>query len=835
VQLSSGSKKFWVIVYYELSPAAAVRKCPTVRQSIVIGLIGVPAIVVTAALAGWFWLQTSLPRTSGSVHLDGIKAQVSIVRDENGIPHILAESDNDGYFALGYVHAQDRFWQMETMRRFGAGRLSEIMGEATLGTDKWMRTLGLYHLAEDQAEALDPPIRQALQSYADGVNSWLNTKFGLPGLEFAGFRYTPDPWKAADSLVWGKIMATRLAGNFRTEILRSLIAKRIPPERVGELWPTDPEDAPVTVSDLPAALSENVLRGLASLSPWPVGHPTGASNFWAIGPEKTDTEGAFMANDPHLGFSAPIMWYLAKIKTPHLKVMGATVPGVPFHVLGTNTDIAWGVTSTQADSEDLFIEKLSSRDSSRYQKVEGDTEFDVRHEVITIKGQEDFELTVRATHHGPVISDLRADARRLGDDGHVVALSATYLQENDLTSGAFYHLNRAKNWPEFEKGLRDVDGPVLNFVYADSAGNIGFRTAGKIPLRGQGSGVVPSPGWLGRTDWQGYVPFNEMPSQFNPPAALVVNANNRVIAKDASHFITHNWAARYRAERILQRLNGDGEISLETMQSVQNDTLSLMAKDLLPKLLELASSNSDEDGPVIALLRKWNGVMARDRIAPLIFSTWVLELNKLIYGDELAELTPSYLTLRPQFLNAVLFSRPHWCDDVNTSETETCADLVTKALAITISQLTEKYGENRENWLWGNAHRATFSHQVLSRIPLLNRLADISIASDGGNYTVNRGATRVNNTKAPFAHIHGPGFRAVYDLADINRSKFMIATGQSGNPLSAHYADLLTRWRDGKYVRFASDDEGLQAARSEKMILMPKSLSSAKSAGEVAD
>jgi len=799
------------------------------NRFLIIGLIGFPALVVLAGLSGVFWLRTSLPDTTGTVQLTGIQSSVVIARDRDGVPHIRAETDADAYFALGYVHAQDRFWQMETMRRFGAGRLSEVMGEATLGTDKWMRALGLYRLAQDQIGTLDEPVRRALEAYARGVNGWLEHRSGLPSLEFAGFRYTPEPWRVADSLVWGKIMATRLAGNFRTEIFRSLIAKRVTPERIGELWPAYPADAPITIT---GSLSEHVLDGLSSLSPWPAGRPKGASNFWVLGPGKTDTGGAILANDPHLGFSAPIMWYLARLKTPTLNVAGATVPGVPFHILGTNGVIAWGVTSTEADMEDLFVEKLSADDPTRYVTADGDAAFESHRETIKVKGMADQNLIIRHSRHGPVLSDLRSDLRTLGEDGHVVALSATYLLPSDRTFGAFFYLNRAKDWQTFQHGLRRVQGPVLNFVYADVNGNIGYRTAGKVPVRAKGSGMVPSLGWRGDMDWQGFIPFDDMPSLFNPLPSLILNANNRVVGNDYPYFISHDWAARYRADRISQGLSTSGRISLKQVEALQNDVVSLMARDLLPRLLNMTVPEHEAEKTALTLLEKWDGSMARDRTEPLIFSTWVLELNKRIYADELGNLTSGYLKMRPRFLKSVLSRRTRWCDDITTEKTEDCALVVSQALRRTISRLTEQFGADPENWAWGKVHRATFTHRILTRIPLLNRLGDISIDSDGGNFTVNRGATRVNNQNAPFAHIHGPGYRAIYDMDDVANSRFMIATGQSGNPLSEHYSDLLTRWRDGKYVRLMDKARPPETRGAETLTLRPRSPVLAKSASD---
>ena len=794
---------------------------PRMRRSVLIALIGIPVLIASIGFGGGAWLWMSLTRQPEGAEVAGLSAPLIIRRDKAGIPYIRTDTSEDAYFALGYVHAQDRFWQMEAMRRYGAGRLSEVMGEATIGSDKWMRTLGLYRLAEMQVDDLGDHVRKALLAYARGVNAWLGQKSDPLTLELALLRYTPEPWKIADSLVWGKIMATQLAGNFRTEILRSLIAKRIPASRVGELWPAYPADAPVSINGVEKDNIQSLLGGLAALPPWPEGLPAGASNFWAVDRKNSSGGGALLANDPHLGFGAPVMWYLARIETPTMQVSGATVPGVPFHILGHNKSIAWGITSTQADMEDLFIESLSPDDPASYLTPDGKQVFDVRKEVIRVKGAPDQVLEVRESRHGPIISDIRDDLKSLTGNKYVVALSATYLETDDQTSSAFFYLNRASNWSAFTEALQQVQGPVLNFAYGDVDGNIGFMTPGLVPVRGAGSGVVPSPGWTGETDWQGFIPYEDLPRLFNPSEGKIVNANNRIVGPDYPNFISHDWAARYRAERIEEVLDAArGKIDLALMMALQNDNVSLMARDLLERLLPLVKPERDDDKAAIALLRKWDGAMARERAEPLIFSTWVLELNKAIYGDELGNLTPGYLKLRPRFLISVLTRRNHWCDDSNTPDPEDCASRVNIALSRAMDSLKAQFGGDPGSLKWGDVHKATFNHPVLTNVPLLNRLADLSIASDGGDYTVNRGATRPNNEAAPFAHIHGPGFRAIYDLSDLSKSRFMIATGQSGNPLSAHYSDLLGKWRDGQYLGFASRERGALGKATQSMFTL---------------
>ncbi|MBT6095834.1 MAG: penicillin acylase family protein [Rhodospirillaceae bacterium] len=776
----------------------------------VVMIVVLLAVLVMAG--GGAWLATSLPLLwpvgDNRIETPDVQKPVKVRRDENGVPHIHAETDTDAYFALGYVHAQDRFWQMEMMRRFGAGRLAEVLGAAALPSDKWMRTLGLYRLAERQAKDLPAPVHAALEAYAKGVNRWLASDMGIRTLELALLRYQPDTWKPADSLLWGKIMALRLGGNWRGEALRAQIAKRIGPEKVAELWPAYPADAPVTI----AAADTTLFAGLESLPAWPfgapmgllVGSPMGASNVWALAPANSDTGGALLANDPHLGFSAPILWYLAHIDSPGLKLTGATVPGVPFHILGHNKQVAWGITSTQSDIADLFVEKTVEGDGGAYLTPDGSEPFITRDEVIAVKGAAPVPLPIRETRHGPVISDLRPGIKAVIDDDHTVALAATYLQPDDISAAAFYELNRAENWIDFNRALAKFQGPQQNFAYADTAGNIGLVTAGTLPQRSRGEGYVPTAGWTGDTDWTGIVPFAELPKLYKPTNDIIINANNRIVAPDFRHFLGYDWAAPYRAQRIQELLDDNDSRTATGQQRIQRDVRSRMAADLLPLML-VVKTESAINKKAVALLGKWNGVMARSKPEPLIFMAWLLELNRALYADDLGELTSSFLGSRALLVKSILTHRQHWCDDVRTEDAEeTCAEILVKSLNNAMKRLSKEFGKDMADWRWGAAHRARFSNPVLGRIPVVDRFVNLEIESDGGNATINRGAMRLNDPVAPFTHIHGAGFRAVYDLKDLKKSRFGLATGQSGNPLSRHYRDQLDNWRRGRMFRISA-------------------------------
>jgi penicillin amidase len=809
-------------------------------------------ILLLGAGGGYLWLRTSLPQLDGVLTVSGLDAPVAVLRDPDAIPHIRAESANDAYFALGFVHAQDRLWQMETTRRAGAGRLSEIFGERTIGLDRFMRTLGLYRLAERTFELLSPGARAAIEAYAKGVNAYLKTHRGALAPEYYLLRFEPEPWRPADSLVWGKLMAMRLARNWRDELLRARLLPRLGREKLDALWPPYPDDGPTTLASLGASLGETAptqkttaepggvvpddlalegaaLDRLAEFLP-PPEMPYGASNSWVVSGRHSASAKPLLANDPHLGFRAPNIWYLARIDAPGLNVAGATVPGMPFHIFGHNGRIAWGITNAGTDTEDLFAERVAENDPGRYLTPGGSKPFAHRDEVIGVRGDAEVRLRVRETRHGPILTDVIGGEQKAGGGHNLLALAASALGPDDRSPEAFFWLNRARNWQQFVAALSHFSAPNQNFAYADIAGNIGFYSAGRVPIRKLGDGFSPVPGWSGEYDWSGFIPFAEMPHAFNPPSGRLINANNKIAGGGYPYFLGRDWAPPYRARRIGELLARTKRHTRGTMARIQGDVVSLAAREMLPLMLGAAKGKGrPPEGPAhtaLRLLGMWDGTMDRGRPEPLIFSAWFRELNRSIYGDELGADLSAYWRPRPRFINTVIEADRTWCDDIATAPTETCEQRIIEALARAIDDLSTAYGPDPIEWRWGDAHVARFRHGVLSRVPGLGALGNIVIATDGDNFTVNRATSRVADAAAPFAQIHGPGLRAIYDLADLENSLFIQATGQSGNPLSRHYRDLIGRWRDIEYVRLprlpAGPGAGAAAKAVHRLTLMPR-------------
>lgn len=775
-------------------------------------------LLVVLAGAGVWWLRTGVPSESGTVALDGLSGPVRIYRDGHGIPTIFARSDGDAYFALGWLHAQDRLWQMELQRRVGAGRLSELIGAGGLKLDKLMRTLGFYRLAEADVAAQPPEMRAALDRYAAGVNAWIDGHAGALPPEFALLWTRPEPWRPADTLVWSKLMALQLSANYRDEILRAQVIARLGPDRARTLFPDLGALTPSTLAALDRAAP--MLTALAQALPPPLG-PRTASNEWVVGPSRTDTGAPILANDPHLGLSAPILWYLARIETPTLSVAGATVPGVPLTILGQNRRIAWGFTTTGADVQDLFLETVDPADPNRYRTPGGTAAFETRTETIGVSGGDPVTLTIRSTRHGPVLSDLDPGIAKLAGDGKVAALAFTALAPGDTSADALYRLNRAGDWPEFLAAMRSFRAPIQNMAYADGDGNIGFIVPGAIPIRRSGDGKLPADGASGAQDWTGLIPFEELPQALNPPGAAIANANNAVVGPGYPHYIGDGYDEPYRARRIVEMLDAEGPNTMARSQAMQADTLTTEARELLPLMTAIDPAN-DRMAKALALLRGWDLRMDRNRPEPLLYMEWLWRFAHAVFDPPLGPLAEDYFGLHPTILATILSRDPSWCGDAGAAPPADCSALLRRTLGEALDALAQRHGADMAAWRWGSEHIAPLEAQVLSRVPVVGGLISLATPTDGGPYTLNRGATTIIDPDAPFAHTHGAGYRAVYDLADRTRSRFMIATGQSGNPLSPHWGDLVADWRDGRYLTLHGGEADLAAAGESLTTLQPR-------------
>ena len=775
--------------------------------------------VAVLALALWY-RQASQPLHEGTLSLPGLAAPVEVRRDAYAIPTIVATNELDASFALGFVHAQDRLWQMEFNRRLASGRLAEILGSTALPTDRFLRTLGVHHVAQRIYESLDAEHRALIDAYVDGVNACLATRAGPLPPEFLLTRApAPAPWTAADSVAWSLMMAWDLASHaMRMELRRLRLAQRFTRAEIDDIYPPLKGEPPPATADYvefyrllgafttARANAQRVDRAEIPALTFGTGEGLGSNN-WVLSGARTVSGKPLLANDPHLGLTAPSVWYFAAIKAPGLDVVGATLPGLPGVVLGRNDRVAWGMTNTGVDQQDLYLERINPEAADEYLTPTGWQRFEERVERIGVRGEADDELRVRATRHGPVISGLAAIDKQYAHPHFVLSLRWSALDPQDRTLVALRSLNRARNLVEAEQALSDFQIVTQSAVLADVDGHIGFVVTGRIPVRGADNelrGIVPSPGWEPRFDWSGYLPYSEVPRSIDPSSGVLVTANNRIAPRDFAHHLTFEWFSGYRAQRIHQLIDAREKHDVASNRAIHADLLSLPARELMA-ILASAQPLTAAGREALQRLRAWDGTMAEDRPEPLLFHAWRRELAMRVFEDDFGELAPEFIAGADSTRALLhLFSEGKrardWCDDRRTEQRfETCTALLSEALDAAVVRLTEASGRDVAGLRWGDAHRAVAEHRPFSSVAPLARLFELGVAYPGDTFTVNVGALS-NRGEAPYSTRHAASLRAIYDLGAPAASLWMHSTGQSGNPLSEHYASLLPLWREVDYL-----------------------------------
>ena len=782
-------------------------------------------LLVAAALAAWVYAQRVLPATSGALALPGARAALQILRDAHGIPTVRAASPRDAMFGLGVAHAQDRLWQMDTHRRISAGRLSEAFGEAALDTDRFLRMLGVRRVAAAQWANASPASREALQAYADGVNAVIATLRARPP-EFLILGLQPEPWTPEDSLAWAIMMAWDLGANWNTELIRLRLALKMPMERIDQLLPPYPGDAVPRTLDYAAfyrglkldgqqALAEPTLLKLLAMAPESGLEGTG-SNSWVLAGSRTTTGKPLLANDPHLKLSTPALWYFARLEAPGLDVAGATMPGLPGVVVGQNKRIAWGFTNTGPDVQDTYLERIKPDDPGQYQTPTGWARFDTRQEVIRVKGKPDVLLTVRSTRHGPVLSD--AALAGLADEptgtlgtkakpAYAIALRWTGLDTDHDILASTLAMNTADSVDAFIAATRSWLVPMQNMVVADDAGQIAMVSPGRVPRRlpdNDLQGLAPAPGWEARYDWAGFIPADQVPLIRDPATGHIANANQRMTLPGYPHFITHHWALPFRFQRIEQLIAAQPAHSQADLGRMHADVKSLAVAQLLPRLQQ-AQSSHPLAAAAQARLAIFDGTMAADQAAPLIYWAWHRHLTQQVLTDELgAPLYDRLLGQRGYFdaLEGVLAASPAgdgwWCDDKATPAVETCAQQVDRAFSAALDELQASQGSDVAAWQWGRAHIARSEHRPFSKVKALAKWFEVRTPVGGDSYTVNvaRVSLKADATTGEFyLNEHGPSLRGLYDLGDRANSRVVHSTGQSGIVWSPLYRSLSQPWR----------------------------------------
>src|SRR5690625_3203316 len=807
--------------------------------------VGVLALLAVAAMLGWYLVSRSLPDWSGEIET-AVSAPVQIMRDANAVPHIRAESEEDAFFALGLVHAQDRLWQMELNRRAAQGRLSALLGGRSVEVDRLAKTLDLYGYAHRAVEAQSPDTQAALRAYADGVNAWIGQvnerALGRGAPEFFVFGADISPWTPTESLAILKTMALRLTDSARNEVRRARALLMLPTERVEDILPDYPLPAEVApkrpeVDDKDRRASLPALPRDPFMEAFGMGAEAGlagASNIWAVDGSRSATGKSLMANDPHLWLSAPSLWYLADIQGGDMAAIGGTLPGVPAVLIGRNHQLGWGLTTATIDDQDLFIEEVNPENPDQYRLPDGNwEEFRTRPIRIEIANSAPETGLVRESRHGPVLTHGQLGASTVTPPGHVPALAWTALVDKDTSMTALYELMQAATIEDGIAATEKAIAPAQNVVLAD-ADSIAMVVAGALPRRHPASrsrGRVPSSGTVAENDWQGMRDPSENPRVIRPKSGAVANANNRTTDAAYPDHLGYDWAPPYRIERLRKELTAQSFHSRDSFVALQNDAVSEMARSILPLIardLWWREGMQQTDDPrrrrALELLADWNGEMDRHGPEPLIFSEWVRMLTSRLAADELGPLFADFAGERPLFIERVfrdVDGASIWCDVTKTPERETCTEMASLALDDALANLARDWGSNIEGWRWGEAHLAVQRHVPFGFLGPLGLIFNITNETSGGNETLLRGQSS-GQGETPFRNIHAGGLRIVYDFADLDRSLMMISTGQSGHPFSRYYENLAPLWARGDMIPMSMDDADAMAGSLGLMTLHPR-------------
>lgn len=810
-------------------------------------------LIVLSLLAGgllYYVLSRSLPDYDEDFSVAGVSAPVEIVRNNADVPHIFGATETDVFYALGFAHAQDRLWQMTMLRRTAQGKLSEIFGTRTVKIDELLRRLDLYTLAQSSVAVQDAPTKLALESYAAGVNAWINqVNLGARGRgapEFFLFSNEIAAWSPADSIAILKLMALQLSSQLESEVLRAQLSLILGANRLADILPDDAGQAVIALPDyaslMPAPMSAPKTGSGGSdqayldtpLSPFHSRDFAGASNVWAALPARSAAGGALLANDPHLGFTAPALWYLARLELPTGGVIGGTIPGMPLVLVGRSDRLGWGLTSSYLDDQDVVIERVNPENPEEYLTPTGPKPFETRRTIINVKGEDPITITQRWSESGPILPGTHYDLGAVTPAGHVAALEWTALSGADTSMTAALRLMRSASVTEAIEAGRLFIAPSQNLTLAD-ADSIALQMIGVMPARDPShrtKGRMPAPGWEGANRWTGTLPYEDNPQLLNPTSGLLGNTNNKTVDRPFPNHVSYDWGDTQRIQRWLALMKTREVHTRDSFIEAQLDTVSPTARLLLPLIgadLWFTGEAAPEGTPerlrqrALTLLAEWNGEMNEHLPEPLIAEAWLRALQNRLTQDELGPMAEKFTHPQPDFIERVYRNTDGasvWCDVIQSAAVESCADIARIALDEALLHLTETNGPDLESWRWGDLHQATHDHPVLGDVPVLRYFVNIRQSTSGGDTTLMRGRTKGTGAN-PYLNVHGGGYRGVYDFADPDSSVFILSTGQSGHPLSRHYDDLGELWRRGEYIPMSLDPELARAAAVGITVLTP--------------
>ena len=775
------------------------------------------------------WIHHPLPPYQGELSLSGLKSSVDVFTDEFGVPHVFADNEDDLFFTAGYLSGRERLFQLSIVALAVRGELSSALGDQYLGSDIYLRTWRIHDVAKKMVESMEPKNKRIFESFCNGINYRIDEIKNDAPIEFKILGIDPPYWDPSIVAGYARMMAHEMQGAWEPEIVYGAVASYFGEDKLADLIPGYNKDKPTisqnSLKHLKPVFDEIITQEFTIRDLFGKHNADIGSNNWVVSGKLTASGKPLLANDPHLAYSQPPRWFEIHLKGGRFNVSGVCIAGIPMPVIGQNEHVAWGFTNSMVDDLDFFIETINPKNPNEYRSGDNWLPIELVEETIPLKNGKDTTITIRITHHGPIISDIHGLLKNKN-----VAMSIAWTGHwNTPEMDAWVSINNMKNWDDFSNGIKKFGVPGQNIVYADVKGNIGWRPAVYVPIRKQGSSMIPRPGEDPSFDWKGKVPFEEMPFLYNPEKGYISTANNKTIGDDFPYYISKLWADPSRIEQINRRLDSMDNMTVEKMKSIQLDQTSRFAQEILPFIW--LTETGEETGRLkkaYEFLKVWDGVEDVDSEAALIFHATMRNLVLNLYGDELILLGKNYLEaytglkylVHRKIREIFKTGESSWIDNITTpNHVETLNEIIAKSVADAVIELEESFGVNISNWKWGDAHSVTHPH-MLSKVKTLDWLFGLNVGpfrSGGSDKSPNAGGYSFNK---PYHQTAGASMRRIVDFNNMNETQFVLPTGQSGIPSSPHYRDQADMYHSGEYRTTWFDEDYIRSSKHFRHLIL---------------
>jgi penicillin amidase len=775
------------------------------------------------------WIHHPLPPYQGELSLSGLKSSVDVFTDEFGVPHVFADNEDDLFFTAGYLSGRERLFQLSIVALAVRGELSSALGDQYLGSDIYLRTWRIHDVAKKMVESMEPKNKRIFESFCNGINYRIDEIKNDAPIEFKILGIDPPYWDPSIVAGYARMMAHEMQGAWEPEIVYGAVASYFGEDKLADLIPGYNKDKPTisqnSLKHLKPVFDEIITQEFTIRDLFGKHNADIGSNNWVVSGKLTASGKPLLANDPHLAYSQPPRWFEIHLKGGRFNVSGVCIAGIPMPVIGQNEHVAWGFTNSMVDDLDFFIETINPKNPNEYRSGDNWLPIELVEETIPLKNGKDTTITIRITHHGPIISDIHGLLKNKN-----VAMSIAWTGHwNTPEMDAWVSINNMKNWDDFSNGIKKFGVPGQNIVYADVKGNIGWRPAVYVPIRKQGSSMIPRPGEDPSFDWKGKIPFEEMPFLYNPEKGYISTANNKTIGDDFPYYISKLWADPSRIEQINRRLDSMDNMTVEKMKSIQLDQTSRFAQEILPFIW--LTETGEETGRLkkaYEFLKAWDGVEDVDSEAALIFHATMRNLVLNLYGDELILLGKNYLEaytglkylVHRKIREIFKTGESSWIDNITTpNHVETLNEIIAKSVADAVIELEESFGVNISNWKWGDAHSVTHPH-MLSKVKTLDWLFGLNVGpfrSGGSDKSPNAGGYSFNK---PYHQTAGASMRRIVDFNNMNETQFVLPTGQSGIPSSPHYRDQADMYHSGEYRTTWFDEDYIRSSKHFRHLIL---------------